>query len=206
MSEEPPEASAETAGADYAERLDTLQNKTWKRILNVQLPWQLHVRSMKLGRTLDVGCGIGRNLVSLDSSSVGVDHNPYSVQQARAAGLTAHTTEEFFASPDLATPGGYDSMLLAHVIEHLTPDESVEIIRSYLPFIKKGGRVVWITPQERGYRSDATHVTFTDFAGLARIASRLGLAVDRRYSFPFPRFVGKFFTYNEFVMRMSVAD
>jgi 2-polyprenyl-3-methyl-5-hydroxy-6-metoxy-1,4-benzoquinol methylase len=188
-----------TAGEDYAKRLTSLQHKGWKQVLHVQAPWQLHIKSLKLGKVLDVGCGNGRNLVSLDRSSVGVDHNPFSIQAARESGVTAYTTDEFFADHALSAPDTYDSMLVAHVIEHLTPAEAEEVVGSYLPMIKSGGRLVWITPQERGFRSDATHVTFADFAGLAALASKLGVEPVKHYSFPFPRFVGKFFTYNEFV-------
>ena len=37
-----------------------------------------------LGRTLDVGCGIGRNLAALPPGSLGVDHNPTSIEVALA--------------------------------------------------------------------------------------------------------------------------
>lgn len=187
-----------TAGSEYADRLVRLQNRWWKRLLNVQAPWQWNLRRLRLGRTLDVGCGIGRNLASLGAGSVGVDHNAHSIAAARASGFEAYTVDEFFASPGLAVPSSFDTMLVAHVIEHLTPDEVEPIVRSYLPFIKPGGRVVWICPQERGYRSDATHVTFTDFAALGALADRLGIVAEKQYSFPFPRFAGKLFTYNEF--------
>lgn len=57
-----------------------------------------------------------------------------------------------------------------------------------------------ITPQERGYRSDDTHVEFLDFDALRQIAESLGLRVERSYSFPFPRWAGRLFKYNEFVL------
>jgi 2-polyprenyl-3-methyl-5-hydroxy-6-metoxy-1,4-benzoquinol methylase len=196
-----------TAGTEYADRLVRLQNQWWKRLLNVQAPWQWNLRRLKLGRTIDVGCGIGRNLISLGAGSVGVDHNAHSIATARRAGFTAFTVDEFFASPDLTRPGSYDSMLVAHVIEHLTPDESAEVIASYLPLVKPGGRIVWICPQERGFRSDSTHITFTDFAALRALADRLGVEFEKQYSFPFPRPVGRIFTYNEFdfIGRMPAA-
>lgn len=189
-----------TADERYAERLNGLQNKRWKKILNVQLPWKLHMRRLKLGRVLDVGCGNGRNLQYVDVGSVGVDHNTALVGSARETGAAAYTVDEFFGDPTLAKAESFDSMLLAHVIEHLQPDEAREVIGSYLPFLKHGGRVVWITPQERGYKSDYTHVVFADFGELSALASDLGLEVWNTYSFPFPRFLGKIFIYNEFVM------
>ena len=39
-----------------------------------------------------------------------------------------------------------------------------------------------------------------DFIRLARIADRLGFQPERSFSFPFPRWVGRFFRYNEFVV------
>ena len=188
-----------TANKEYAERLVDLREKRWKRILNVQAPFRAHIRSLKLGRTLDVGCGTGRNLAYLDPSSVGVDHNPFSIQVAKDAGLEAYTTDEFLANPAVSAPQSYDSMLAAHVVEHLERDAAREIFASYLGMIKPGGRVVLITPQERGYASDATHVVFADFAELSSLTGSLGLTPVKQYSFPFPRFTGRFFTYNEFV-------
>ncbi|MBC7590508.1 MAG: class I SAM-dependent methyltransferase [Salinibacterium sp.] len=187
-----------TADKSYADRLSTLSGARWKKILHVQAPFRAHIRHLALGRTLDVGCGTGRNLHYLNKGSVGVDHNPFSIQTARDAGLTAYTSEEFFATG--ATPlASFDSMLSAHVVEHLEPQEAIEILGSYVPYIKPGGKVVFITPQERGYASDATHVAFSDLVTLRKLSEQLGLRPARAYSFPFPRFVGKFFTYNEFV-------
>jgi hypothetical protein len=94
--------------------------------------------------------------------------------------------------------------LLAHVLEHMSEADAIALVHEYLPFVRTGGRVVFITPQERGYRSDPSHVEFMDDARLAQIASTLNLPVRRRYSFPFPRALGKLFVYNEFVVVAEV--
>lgn len=189
-----------TAGAEYAERLRSLSTARWKRWLDVQAPYRAHLRRLHLGRTLDVGCGTGRNLRALDPGSVGVDHNPFSVALARQAGFTAYTSDEFHADAELTRPEGFDSMLVAHVVEHLQPADARTVLASYLPCVRRGGRVVLITPQERGYASDATHVAFTDIEALRGLAVDLGLTPERTYSFPFPRPAGRVFTYNEFVL------
>src|SRR5438477_5904865 len=106
---------ASTRGADYADRLVSLQQVWWKRLLPVQAPYRWNLRRLKLGSTLDVGCGIGRNLIHLGGDGVGIDHNPSSVAVARAAGLRAFTPEEFLASP-FAAPRSFDSLLVAHVL------------------------------------------------------------------------------------------
>jgi len=193
-----PAPGAATADAAYAERLNRLQNKRWKRWLNVQAPYRANIRRMRLGRTLDVGCGNGRNLSYLPEGSVGVDHNAHLVAAARDRGGEAYTVAEFFADPDLSAPGAFDSLLAAHLVEHLTAAEAREVLRQYLPSVRPGGRVVFITPQERGFASDPTHVEFIDDGALATLSADLGLAPVRRYSFPFPRSAGKLFVYNEF--------
>lgn len=188
-----------TAGADYARRLVQLESARWKRILDVQRPYRWNLRRLGLGRTLDVGCGIGRNLQNLGDTSVGVDHNADSVATARLRGLTAFTPEEFWATP-VSAPATFDSLLVAHVMEHVDGDVAHALVREYLPCLRPGGQVVFITPQEVGFRSDPTHVRFVDVEVLRGHAERLGLAVARAYSFPLPRAAGKVFRYNEFVV------
>jgi SAM-dependent methyltransferase len=187
-----------TSGRDYADRLVRLESARWKRVINAQLPYRWNIRRLRPGRTLDVGCGIGRNLGHLGADAVGVDHNADSVAIARSRGLTAYTSQEFADSAD-AIPESYDTLLVAHVVEHMSRDSAIGILRDYLKFLKPGGRILVITPQEAGYRSDSTHVRFVDFAGTADLAAAVGFEVTRQFSFPFPRPVGKVFPYNEFV-------
>ncbi|MBL6276425.1 class I SAM-dependent methyltransferase [Micromonospora fiedleri] len=187
-----------TQGADYTERLQQLSGARWKRVLDVQAPYRWNLRRLRLGRTLDVGSGLGRNLINLGEGAVGVDHNPTSVAHSRALGLQAYTTEEFFAS-EHARPGAFDSLLAAHLLEHMPAEQAREVVASYLPFVRPGGRAVFITPQECGYHSDSSHVRFVGFAEAAEDCGALGLSVQRQYSFPFPRVAGRVFTYNEFV-------
>ncbi|HRE00132.1 MAG TPA: methyltransferase domain-containing protein, partial [Ilumatobacteraceae bacterium] len=154
------------------------------------------------GRVLDIGCGIGRNLGHLDGNGVGVDHNPDCVAACRARGLIAFTPDEFATSAE-ARPAGFDSLLFAHVLEHLTETDAVALVRQYLPFLRDGGRVLVITPQPRGQASDATHVTMFDEPAVRRLAVMAALQVDSIRSFPFPRPVGRVFTHNETVSILS---
>jgi hypothetical protein len=71
-------------------------------------------------------------------------------------------------------------------------------MNDYLPFLRPGGKVLFICPQERGFASDATHITWTTGEDLEDLSRELGLRPDRWRSFPLPRFAGRRFTYNEF--------
>lgn len=189
---------AATAGPEYAERLQRLSGRGWKRIIDVQAPYRWNIRRLQLGRTLDIGCGIGRNLAHLGGNGVGVDHNAQSVAVARRRGLEAYTFEKFLSS-GLAQPGSFDSLLAAHVVEHMDEPAAIVMLEAYRPYLKPDGIVCLITPQEAGYRTDTTHVRFVDFAGLAALSEHLGLQVTKQFSFPLPRSAGKVFRYNEFV-------
>lgn len=187
----------DTRDPAYAERLERLETAAWKRWLDVQAPYRWNLRRLGLGATLDLGCGIGRHLAHLPSGSVGVDHNEAAVGAARARGCTAFLPGEL----DAALPDArFDSLLAAHVLEHMTRAEAVAFLRRFEGRLRPGGRAVLITPQEAGFRSDASHVEWLDFAALGEIARALGWRVERSYSFPFPRLVGRVFPHNEFVV------
>lgn len=192
-------AAMDTRDEAYTQRLAGLEGARWKRLLDVQAPYRWNLRRLQPGFVLDVGSGLGRNLANLGGSGVGVDHNEESVRLSRERGLTAYTPEQFRAS-ELATPGRFDSLLLAHVAEHLSEPEGVSLLRDYVGFVKPGGKLIVICPQEKGYRTDATHVRFLDFADIRRLCEQVGATVQRQFSFPFPRPVGKLFPYNEFVV------
>ncbi|HET9533290.1 MAG TPA: class I SAM-dependent methyltransferase [Blastocatellia bacterium] len=188
-----------TENQEYTERL--LQADVWwKRLLDAQRPYRIHLQRLGLGSVLDIGCGVGRNLVNIGArgKSIGVDHNPHSVAIARSRGLLAFTPEEFRAS-SYAEPSSFDSILLSHVAEHMSRKEVVSLINEYIPYLRFRGRIVIITPQEAGHRSDPTHVEFMDFGAVADIFKEADLSLLRQYSFPFPRIFGRVFKYNEFV-------
>ena len=181
----------------YAARLAARQDKAWKRF--VPNPYRIYLRRLQLGRTLEVGCGVGRNLGYLAGSAVGVDSDPEGVALCRARGYIA-----FLAAQFEALPASFDSLLVSHVLEHVAADERVAFLARYVAFVRSGGRVVVITPQERGYASDTTHVAFADFRTVASLCESLGLRVVTQRSFPLPRAFGRLFVYNEFVTTATV--
>lgn len=188
-----------TDSPSYTERLVKLENVWWKRILPVQAPYKAHLRSLKLGFVLDIGCGLGRNLLHLRGNGIGVDHNPQSIDAARAAGIEAYLADDFLASK-WCKGTQFDSLLLSHILEHMDVTSALDLVKSYLPYLRPAGRILMLCPQAAGYASDPTHVTYFDGERLTELAKSLGLAIDRSYSFPFPQWVGKYFKYNEFVV------
>lgn len=185
-----------TQGESYARRLERAQRVWWKRVVPVQLPYRWNLHRQHLGTTLDVGCGLGRNLAYLPKGSVGVDHNPRAIEIARSRGLDALTVEEFELRAS-QEHGRFDSILLAHIVEHLSPADAEALLADYLPYLKPGGKVFMVCPQERGYNSDPTHVWFAQGHDLEALSRRVGLVPVKSFSFPFPRSLGRVFIYNE---------
>ena len=102
---------AGTETEEYTNRL-LGQTRRWKRLLDVQRPYRIHLQHLRLGVVLEIGCGIGRNLVNiaLSGQAVGVDNNAHSVAIAKSRGLLAFTPEEFRAS-SYAVESCFDSLL-----------------------------------------------------------------------------------------------
>jgi 2-polyprenyl-3-methyl-5-hydroxy-6-metoxy-1,4-benzoquinol methylase len=151
-----------------------------------------------------VGCGVGRILGYLAPNATGIDHNPGAVAACRAHGLRAYLPADFAASP--RPSGGFDALVAAHVLEHLTRSEADDLLRTYLPEIRPGGRVVLITPQERGQRSDPTHVRFVDRHALEATCRAHDLTPEHSRSFPLPRPMGRWFIYNETIVVARVSE
>jgi 2-polyprenyl-3-methyl-5-hydroxy-6-metoxy-1,4-benzoquinol methylase len=187
--------SGRSTDASYASRLEGLENRWWKRL--VPNPYRWHIRSVCHGRVIDVGCGIGRCLAFLDGRGVGVDPNEAAVAIARSRGLEAYTPDQL---TEVGHDPSFDTLLCSHVLEHLTRDEGVDLLSTWLPRLRRGGRVVLVCPQERGQRSDPTHVRFLGERELRDLATGAGIVDVHIRSFPLPRAFGRWWVHNESVL------
>lgn len=186
-----------TQEKEYADYLVNAQNSGWKSRIDVQKPYRKKLQSLSLGKTLDIGCGIGRNLKALPKGSVGIDHNSYMIKSLNNEGYTAFTTSSFKKSK-YAKLKNFDTLLFAHIIEHMTPEEAKKMIQDYLKFLKQGGYVLIICPQKKGFSKDSTHVHFHNRDTISNILSEIGLTLQSALSFPFPEIFGSFFAPNEY--------
>jgi 2-polyprenyl-3-methyl-5-hydroxy-6-metoxy-1,4-benzoquinol methylase len=189
--------------ANYAQRLQRLSGRWWKRLIPNPYAW--NIRRVATGRVLDVGCGIGRCLDFVRPRGVGVDPNGAAIAVCTQKGHEAYSPDEFAAVHSLRADARFDTLLCSHVLEHLDEPTGVALLQTYLPYLEDGGRVVVITPQERGQRSDATHVRFMDEKSLTALARECGLTIERISSFPLPRMFGRWFIYNETVTLARVG-
>lgn len=178
---------------EYAARLQALSAKRWKRY--VPNPYRWVIRRHALGEVLDVGCGIGRCLDFLPGRSLGIDPNADAVAVCESRGFAATTVDAFWA--DGGADRRFDTVLCAHVVEHMTHQESVDLLAPYVALLRPGGSLMVVVPQLRGHHSDATHVRLVSGDDLRSLVADLGLELSRVWSFPGPRWLGRWFVYNE---------
>jgi SAM-dependent methyltransferase len=187
-----------TAHESYTNRLITLEKAWWRKILDPQIPYRWFLKRQSPGFMLEIGCGLGRNLLNNGGRGVGLDHNPNSVSIARDRGLTAMTPDEFEGSR-FNIHGKYDSLLFSHVLEHMSYLDALKLVSKYMPYVKNGGKIIIICPQHAGFMSDKTHIEYFDLDKMNRLMIEVGLSPKEGTSFPFPAFMGAKFNYNEWV-------
>ena len=168
------------------------QEAWWKSFFGLRLPYILFLKLQNLGKTLEVGCGLGRNLRHLKPGSIGVDVIEECVSYCKDRGLDAVLYGDLFERHE-----SFDSILFSHVIEHLSIADAVGLLEKYVGYLKPGGKLLIIVPQLKGYLSDETHVEFYGVEKLEDLCRRAGLFRTRSGSFPFPKFFGNYFIYNE---------
>jgi len=148
-------------------------------------------------RVLDVGCGAGGLLAryrTLGWDVRGVEINPRAVEAARARGLSVEQGTIFDAQP---AGGGYDLVLLNHVLEHVL--DPLAVLRRASELLAPGGRIRIVTPNAQSlglawfgscwFPLDAPrHLCLFEPRTLRDLARRAGLGVaslatrgERRY-------------------------
>ncbi len=109
------------------------------------------------GKVLDIGCGYGRYLRTLNRLGVdatGVDVNPEIVLANRAAGLQCLTLEELEKSTVR-----YDVLCMSHIIEHFSPRPLLDFMDHHLDRLTPCGHLVLATPlQSTAFYDDFDHV------------------------------------------------
>jgi len=185
---------------DYFNEIHGNTQSILRKIIPTQLPYSYNLKRLKLGRVLEVGCGLGRNLKALSTGSIGIDHNVLSVDFCKGRGLEVYETNEFLKMATGNKDFQFDTLLMSHVLEHIEFENQISVLSKYLTFLKPNSNILLITPQEAGHKSTDSHITWTDFDRL-RVILRTAAPdwkIDKNFSFPFPRVVGAFFTFNEF--------
>ena len=171
----------ETSDPDYAQRLVDTQGVWWKKALHVQAPYQANLRRSGLGRASTSGAasaGTWRPSPRAPSASTTTRR-----RRGRAAPVSPPHGRRVGAER-AAPPESFDGMLVAHVAEHLTPQDARTILGMYVPLRPGGG-----SPSSPR-RSAGTRATTPTYVTSGSTSSSSWPATSgstiRTGSFPFP--------------------
>lgn len=115
-----------------------------------EIPSYLLSRLSKESIILDFGCGFGQLLLALNkagfTSLAGADINQAAIEHLKNNGLLVHdlssNNNQFYES----NANKYDSIILAHVLEHFPKDEMISILRQIRGLLKTGGQLIVMVP------------------------------------------------------------
>jgi hypothetical protein len=116
------------------------------------------------GPSIDFACGAGQLLARLPSGSVGVEVNPFLIEELTGMGLNVihYDTENDRFSLKEFPVDHYSTFIMAHVLEHFT--DAAQVLRTLLGSCRRIGIqcIIIVLPGWKGYMSDHTHKTFVD--------------------------------------------
>ncbi len=195
-----PEAS-EGVGPEYYDRSDYFEEAS-RHLRDVESPFQRYriekvlqiYRPGKEERVLDLGCGWGTFSFTLAPGVrevVGVDFSEKSIELCRSRARSDGVDNVRFLRADAADTGldpeAFDLVVAADFLEHLTPEQTDDVLDECRRLLKRGGRISVWTPH-RGHlieilknnrivlQPDRSHV---DYKSLERIRR---LLLDREFS------------------------
>lgn len=198
-----------TASVEYgAKYLDYQLQKSWLRKL-VRQAYIRRMRSRCVGKVIDYGCGPGTVLAHLPEGSVGLEINSAAVEYARSCGMDVRLSDSCSEESIRSLPAqGFESLLCAHVLEHLDNPE-VDVLGMMRAGVFVGlKRLVFVVPGAAGFRSDDTHRTFIDREFFERVAIIQNAYTLTEYSY-FPcdlRWIGDWFKYHELMAVFDLKD
>ena len=163
-------------------------NIWYRKYFPVDVPFKFIARAMCRGKILDVGCGPGRYLSFLGNRITGVDYNWDFVYYARNKRYRVFHTSEFFGR----RMEYFDTLLFAHILEHMSMEDGIDLINNYLPYLKFNGRIIIIVPHGYCYKNDPTHVLYYDRNKIEELAFKLNFKNGKTFYHPFPDWMSSF--------------
>lgn len=125
-----------------------------------------------VGRTLDIGCGIG-DMLGFRPGTIGVDINPNNVAYCQRNGYEAHLMEQDrLPFPDAS----FDSAILDNVLEHIA--EPGPLLGEIYRILPADGTLIIGVPGELGYASDDDHKIFYDEHALVTCLAAAGYRTE----------------------------
>lgn len=133
--------NAELSTGKFFYNLLSYLHPAWR---DTQLANSFYMPAKSNGLLLDVGCGNGSSMLTMQARGwrvIGIDFDETAVAQAKNNNLDAVVSDLFSAK---YSDNQFDAIMMNHVIEHV-PDPQ-EFIKECLRILKPGGTLVALTP------------------------------------------------------------
>jgi len=163
-----------------------------------------------IGPSIDFACGAGQLLARLPHGSVGVEVNPFLINELAVKGLSAVLYEpdvDCFQLKDFPK-NHYSTFIMVHVLEHFS--DAAQIIKTLMRSCRRLGvkRIILVLPGLKGYLSDPTHKTFIDNHYLLTEGVFCeGYMLRKQAYFPVNKeSFGKYFIFNEYIVVLDRKD
>lgn len=118
------------------------------------------------GKVLEIGCGRGVMLTMLKGKGIqayGIDLSETAVKYCLGKGLDA-TCDDILSHLRSLKENSIGGIFCAHVIEHLKPDDAIELFKQAYRVMKQKSKLIIVTPNAKDLRTterfwlDITHV------------------------------------------------
>jgi trans-aconitate methyltransferase len=151
---------------------------------------------------VDLGCGTGeflRYLTIKKRAFSGIDNNPFLVDACVKEGFNVKMDDV----TKLDTISNVDNAVIDNVLEHLDLEQNDAFFRAIKSKMNKGGVLVVIVPDKKGYKYDPTHKTFVNLDLIKEMCKKYQLTLEKNFRHPFnSAFVGKILYLNMQVFKI----
>lgn len=165
--------------SDHKKYSEYLQNRRLSGLLYRKFFLYPKLSSHVIGKTLDVGCGIG-DFLTYKSDAVGVDINKDNVKICVDKRLNATCMQPDKLPFDNSS---FNNVILDNVLEHIEHPKPI-LGEIYRVLIKKGHFLIGV-PGKKGYLSDNDHKVFYDKASLCQVVESFGFVHKKTFYTPF---------------------
>lgn len=134
---------------------------------------------------VDLGCGTGEFLRFLKIKNrkfSGIDNNPHLVDMCVKMGFDV-VMDDVTKLDNVKAP--IHNAVIDNVLEHLEVSQTDSFFGALARKMEKGGTLVVVVPDKKGYKYDPTHKTFVNKKLMQEMCDKYGVKLHKSFLHPF---------------------
>lgn len=180
---------------------DTIRSTRIKRLIRkLLLSKPLYETKSYKHLALDLGCGWG-NYFEINPEAYGIDLDDNCINYLHSKGYKAIKSDllERFPFDDEQ----FNCVIAHDLLEHFTLSETRTILNEIYRVLRRKGQILILIPHKKGFeyglKINTGHKHFIIPKEIIKLTENR-FALKKLYSYPLPRFLGKYFTHNKEVL------